>query len=301
MIERLAILGVGLIGGSLALACRERGLARTIVGANRSAAAREATRRLGMVDATTADPAEAARGATLVVLGAPVGALGDLLRAAGPALAPGVVVTDVGSVKGELVAALEGLTPAGCAFVGGHPIAGREHSGPEAARADLFVGARCILTPTARTDPEALRQVEALWAAVGAQVLRMDPTWHDALLAAVSHLPHVVAYALMDALLEEEATGRELLRFGGGGLRDFTRIASSDPSMWRDICVANRGALLQALRRFRGSLDRLEAAIASGDGPVLSATFARAKAGRDRLVARDDQPVRPPEARAEAR
>ena len=301
MIERLAILGVGLIGGSLALACRERGLARTIVGANRSAAAREATRRLGMVDATTADPAEAARGATLVVLGAPVGALGDLLRAAGPALAPGVVVTDVGSVKGELVAALEGLTPAGCAFVGGHPIAGSEHSGPEAARADLFVGARCILTPTARTDPEALRQVEALWAAVGAQVLRMDPTWHDALLAAVSHLPHVVAYALMDALLEEEATGRELLRFGGGGLRDFTRIASSDPSMWRDICVANRGALLQALRRFRGSLDRLEAAIASGDGPVLSATFARAKAGRDRLVARDDQPVRPPEARAEAR
>jgi cyclohexadieny/prephenate dehydrogenase len=301
MIERLAILGVGLIGGSLALACRERGLARTIVGANRSAEAREATRRLGMVDATTADPAEAVREADLVVLAAPVGALPDLLRAAGPGLGPAAVITDVGSVKGALVAALEALTPPWRAFVGGHPIAGGERSGPEAARADLFVGARCILTPTPRTDPAALHRVEALWTAVGARVLRMDPAWHDELLAAVSHLPHVVAYALMAALLEEEAAGRELLRFGGGGLRDVTRIASSDPTMWRDICVANRAAILRALGRFRAALDLLEAAIAAADGPALSAVFARAKAGRDRLIAPGDGAGRPAGAPGEAR
>lgn len=283
LFRRMAVVGVGLIGGSLAAACRKRGLVETLVGFDADGGALQEALALGLVDEATRDAAAAAAGADVIVLAAPVGALEAIAATIAPALAPAALVTDVGSVKGDLVSRLEARLPAG-RYVPAHPIAGRERSGPAAASATLFEDARCVLTPTPRTDRQALARIRRLWEGVGAVVELMDPEEHDDIFAAVSHLPHAVAYALMNAMLDLQADGRDVLPYSAGGLRDFTRVAASDPTMWRDIFLANRPALLDALRRFRAALARLEAALAAGDDAALWAECDRARRVRRDLV-----------------
>ena len=283
LFRRMAVVGVGLIGGSLAAACRKRGLVETLVGFDADGGALQEALALGLVDEAARDAAAAAAGADVIVLAAPVGALEALAATIAPALAPAALVTDVGSVKGDLVSRLEARLPAG-RYVPAHPIAGRERSGPAAASATLFEDARCVLTPTPRTDRQALARIRRLWEGVGAVVELMDPEEHDDIFAAVSHLPHAVAYALMNAMLDLQADGRDVLPYSAGGLRDFTRGAASDPTMWRDIFLANRPALLDALRRFRAALARLEAALAAGDDAALWAECDRARRVRRDLV-----------------
>ena len=279
LVRRLAVLGAGLIGGSLCLAVRARGLAERVVAIDRDATTLSDAARLGLADEIAADPA-AARGADLVVLAVPVGSMGEAAAAVAPHLTERTVVTDVGSVKSAALAAVAPALPHPGRFVPGHPIAGRERSGPGAADHDLFEGALIILTPEPRTDPACVTLVRALWAGAGGRVMTMDPAEHDRIFAAVSHLPHVVAYALIGAVLDLEAEQGPLVGYSAGGLRDFTRIAQSDPIMWRDICLANREALLKSLARFRHVLGVLEARIAAGDGPGLWQAFVRAREAR---------------------
>ena len=282
LFRRVAVVGVGLIGGSLAAACRKQGLVGTLVGFDADPAALKEAVALGLVDEAGSDAAAVAAGADLTVLAVPVGALEEVAAAIAPALGPAAVVTDVGSVKGALVHRLEARLPVG-RYVPAHPIAGRERSGPSAASASLFEGTRCVLTPTPRTDRQALAQIRRLWEGVGAVVETMDPGEHDVTFAAVSHLPHAVAYALMNTMLDLKAEGRDLLAYSAGGLRDFTRVAASDPTMWRDIFLANQAALLDALRRFRAALERVETALTAGDGPALWTECDRARRIRREL------------------
>jgi prephenate dehydrogenase len=260
-----------------------RGLAEWVVAIDRDRQALEAAGRLGLAHETSADPA-AARGADLVILAVPVGAMAEAAAAVAPHVTGGTVITDVGSVKAAVLDAVPPVLPYPERFVPGHPIAGRERSGPLAAEGDLFEGALVVLTPPARTDPGPATLVRSLWAGAGARVLTMEAAEHDRIFAAVSHLPHLVAYALVGAVLDLEGEPGALLRYGAGGLRDFTRIAQSDPTMWRDICLANREPLLAALARFRDALGRLEALIAAGDGGGLSGTFSRAREARRRML-----------------
>lgn len=284
-IARLAVLGVGLIGGSLARALREAGVCGEIVGCGRDRAVLERAVALGVIDRYALDPAAAVAGADMVVLAVPVGAVGGVYAAMLPGLDPQAVVTDVGSTKASVVeavsAAAGGLPPR---FVPGHPIAGTEKSGIEAAFASLFQGRRVILTPLESTEAEALARVRNMWEACGAQVALMDVVHHDEVLAATSHLPHMLAYALVDTLARMEDR-TEVFAYAAGGFRDFTRIASSDPTMWHDICIANRAALLLMLERFGADLARLTEAVRCGDSNYLLETFQRAKAARDRFEA----------------
>ena len=279
--ERLAVAGVGLIGGSLALAAREAGLAGEVVGIGRRPERLRRAAELGVVDRWTTEPAEGVAGADLVVLSVPLGAMRALMEALAPGLGPEAVVTDVGSAKRAVVEdARAALGDAFARFVPGHPVAGTERSGVEAAFATLFRGRRVILTPVAETAPEAVARVRALWEAVGAEVVEMDPARHDRILAATSHLPHVLAYTLVD-LLAGLAEQEEVFANAAGGFRDFTRIASSDPVMWRDICLANREAIVEMLDRYGEALAAVRAAVAGADGAALERLFARAKAARD--------------------
>ena len=280
-INRLAIIGVGLIGGSLARALREADVCGEIVGCGRDRAQLEKAAALGIVDRFTTDPAEAVAGADMVVLAVPVGSMGSVFARIAGSLAADAVITDVGSTKASVVAAVRevaGSLPGG--FVPGHPIAGTEKSGVEASFASLFQGRRVILTPHETTHAEALARVRAMWEACGAQVTTMGIAHHDEVLAATSHLPHLLAYALVDSLARMEDR-TEVFAYAAGGFRDFTRIASSDPTMWRDICLANREALLALLERFGADLSRLTDAVREGDGAQLMETFERAKAARD--------------------
>jgi prephenate dehydrogenase len=281
LFQRMAVIGVGLIGGSLARACRG-GLARRVVGLDADPVNLNRAIGLGLVDEVGELPAGVA-GADLVVVAVPVGAVVEVVRAAAPHLAPGCIVTDVGSVKGDLVAEVEREIPAGRAYVPAHPIAGTERSGPEAASADLFRGSVCVLTPTSRTPEAPLTKVMRLWEGVGARVVRMDPFRHDQIFALVSHLPHVVAYALIGTVLNGTDGGDEVLRFSGGGLRDFTRIAASHPVMWRDILIRNREEVLDSIARFRKVLERIEAMIRTQDTVRLVEEFQRAKEARKQL------------------
>ncbi len=281
MISRLAVIGVGLIGGSFARALRAAGEVGSVIGCGRDIAQLRRACQLGVVDEYTSDPAQAARGADVVLLATPVGATESLLRAFTPVLGAHAIVTDVGSTKGDVVAAAAracGSVPAN--FVPGHPLAGTEHSGVDASFATLFRGRRVILTPLPHTDPGAVDEVRRLWQVGGALVEEMSAERHDRVMAAVSHLPHVLAYALVDqiAALDDHAS---LLAYAAGGFRDFTRIASSSPEMWRDIALANRDALLPLLDGYCEHLAQLRTAIAHGDGEALQAAFARAKALRD--------------------
>ncbi|MCB1744718.1 MAG: prephenate dehydrogenase/arogenate dehydrogenase family protein [Gammaproteobacteria bacterium] len=285
MFGRVSIIGVGLIGGSLARDLRRLQLCGELVGCGRGLENLRRGVELGVIDRFEQDPARAVAGADLVVLAVPLGAVGPVLASLYPALADGAIVTDVGSAKQSVIAAAKaalGRVPTN--LVPGHPIAGTERSGVEAALDGLYQDRRVILTPTEETDPAALARIRAMWSAVGAEVIQMGAAHHDEVLAATSHLPHLLAYTLVDVLggMEERV---EIFRYAAGGFRDFSRIASSDPQMWHDICVANQAALSGVLDGFQQALTRLQRAVAAGEGDYLHQMFTRSKAIRDRYTA----------------
>jgi prephenate dehydrogenase len=283
LFHQMTICGVGLIGGSLATVAREKKLVGRIVGLGRTQPNLDVALERGMLDMATRDPAEAARGADLVVLAVPILTMRETFGAMLPYLPDDAVVTDVGSVKGWVVREMEPMLKPDRALVPVHPVAGKETTGAAAAVRDLFVGRRVIVTPSARSTPEALAKVEELWRATGANVERMDPDVHDRILARVSHLPQVVASALAAALGEEQVAGRPVLEFGAGGLRDTTRIAASSAEMWRDICLTNREAILAAMKLFARDFAEFERLISAGDGEGLVRLFERGRAMRERL------------------
>jgi len=282
-IGKLCIVGVGLIGGSVARALRECQCVDSIVGTGRDADHLQRAEQLGVIDAYTTDLARAVESADVVVIAVPLGAMRSVLSEIKPHLSARTILTDVGSVKQSVIAAVQdvfGELPAN--FVPGHPIAGTEKSGVDASFAELFQHRRVILTPHAACDRNALNQVTRLWQACGAQVMEMDAQHHDAVLAATSHLPHMLAYALVDTLARMDDS-QEIFEFAAGGFRDFTRIASSDPLMWHDICLANREQLVSVMRAFSDDLHRLCDAMEKGDGDFLKETFTRAKNARDKF------------------
>jgi prephenate dehydrogenase len=284
--HHVAIIGVGLIGGSLGMVLKRRRLADTVVGVGRRLENLQTAVALGAIDRYVADPADAVRAADLVVLATPVDTYERHCTSWGAVLPAGAIVTDVGSVKGALVERAEGWLPAHARFVGAHPIAGREKTGVGAGSPDLFRGARCILTPTVRTDAEAMARVRILWEEAGSVVSTMDPHLHDRVLGAVSHLPHVAAFALMNTLTglrEAVVPELDLLAYAGGGLRDTTRIAASSPEMWRDIFLWNRENLLAMIDGYREELKTLRRLIASADGPGIEKELERANAAREHL------------------
>jgi prephenate dehydrogenase len=287
--ERLAVVGVGLIGGSAALALRRAGAVRHVVGVGRGRANLERALSLGVLDEICLEPAEGVRDADAVLVATPVGQFPALFAAIAPALAPGAFVTDGGSTKQDVVAAARaGLGAALPRFVPAHPIAGAEASGVEAARADLFEGRNVVLTPLAETDAACADRAEALWSACGARVSRMAPAEHDAVFAAVSHLPHLLAYALV-AMIAQRPDAARLFGFAAGGFRDFTRIASSSPEMWRDIFVANSGAVMAEIDRYQAALEGLRAMVASRDGQALEALLAQARDARESWIRGGDR------------
>lgn len=281
--RRMAVVGVGLIGGSLARVLREQGEVGEIVGIGRTEPNLVRAVELGVIDRYSQDPCEGVRGADLVFLATPVRSIATVLERIAPFLSPGCIVTDGGSVKEPVVAACEPLMPPGTHFVGGHPIAGTERSGVDASFSTLFKGKRCIVTPTARTDGRALETVARMWQSAGSEVIRMDADKHDRIVAAISHLPHMVAYSLVNAVDGYDRLDENILSYSAGGFRDFTRIASSDPAMWRDIALMNRPALLEMMDFFAGYFGRLRSLVESGDEEGLAKFFAESKRSRDSL------------------
>ena len=272
--ERLAVVGLGLLGGSLGLAARARGLVAHVAGASRSAETLEAALARGAVDEAFHDPAQAVSGADLIVLATPPFAMPGVVRQMAPALRPGAVVTDVGSVKAGIGEALPGLLPQGVSYVGAHPMAGSHHRGMEHARADLFEGAVCVLTPAPGQESSAVERVAAFFAGLGARVVRRDAEGHDAQVAWISHLPHALAFAFARALAEAPTGAGEL---AGAGFRDFTRIARSDPELWAEILCANQKSLAGPLHQVARQLDALSRAIESGDGDSIQRFVAEAR------------------------
>ena len=282
MIDKLCIVGTGLIGGSLARDLKRLGEVGEVVGSSRQAANLRRAVDLGVIDRFDVDAARAVAGADMVVVAVPLGAVPAVLERIGDAVDDDAVVTDVGSAKGHVVeAARAALGPRVPRFVPAHPIAGTERSGVDASIEHLFERRRVIVTPIAETDRSALRRVSEMWRTVGSEVIEMDVAHHDEVLADTSHLPHMLAYTLMDVLGRRKERA-EIFEFSAGGLRDFTRVASSDPQMWHDICLANRDAMVAAIERFSVGLDQLADAIRSGDGEFVRSVFARAKSIRDR-------------------
>ena len=290
-LKRVAIVGVGLIGGSIALALRRAGMVATVVGVDRNPQALERAAALGVIDTAADSVSDAAKGADLVVVAVPVRAIGPVLHDVALAMEPGAVVTDVGSTKEDVTAAASGELRAHFPrFVPGHPIAGREASGVESATPDLFKGARIVLTPTGDTAPDAVDLVRTCWEAVGGRVTILDAARHDRIFAAVSHLPHLLSFALVSELASR-GDGAELLSFAAGGFRDFTRIAASSPEMWRDIALQNRAALLEELDRYGARLAVFRELVDRGDGPGLHRLMAEARASRQAI---GPGPRRPP-------
>lgn len=280
--KKVAIIGVGLIGGSLAIVLKKKGLAGAITGIGRGLPNLEAAKRLGVVDDFTQDIAGGVEGADLVVVAVPVLKIGIAIEKAAKRLKKGAIVTDVGSVKKAVIDEVEPLMPKGVHFVPGHPIAGTEHSGVEAAFAELYIGRKCILTPTKKTDKGALDIVKKMWEEAGSEVAVMDPLTHDWILAAVSHLPHMIAYNLVNTVADLEV---DALKFSAGGFRDFTRIASSSPEMWSDICAMNKDSIVKMIESFQERLEGLKQLINRGDLESIKDEFGRAKRVRDSLLA----------------
>ncbi|HEX5998995.1 MAG TPA: prephenate/arogenate dehydrogenase family protein [Hyphomicrobiaceae bacterium] len=285
MFERVALIGLGLIGSSLSHAMRRAGLVRSIVGHARTAQTRETGLRLGLIDKAYATAAEAAAGADLIILCAPVGAYAALAGDMAPALGRGAIVTDVGSVKGAVVRDVGPHIPAGVHFIPGHPIAGTEHSGPESGFAELFDGRWTILTPPVGANANAIEKLTGFWRACGSNVEMMDPDHHDLVLAITSHVPHLIAYNIVNTARHlERVTDTEVIKFSAGGFRDFTRIAASDPVMWRDVFLNNREAVLEMLGRFTEDLTALQRAIRYGEGDTLHRMFIEARAVRRGII-----------------
>jgi cyclohexadieny/prephenate dehydrogenase len=279
--NRLALIGMGLMGSSIARAARAQGAARSIVATARSAATRRRVAELGIADHVMETNAATVEGADLVILCIPVGACGAAAAEIRPHLAPGAVLSDVGSVKGAVIRDMSPHIPAGVHFIPAHPVAGTEHSGPDAGFAQLFVNRWCILTPSAGSDPAATERLAAFWRLLGANVQNMSAEHHDLVLGITSHLPHLIAYTIVGTADElSQVTRSEVLRFSAGGFRDFTRIAASDPTMWRDVFLANKDAVLEMLGRFHEDLAALTRAIRRGDGETLFNHFSRTRAIR---------------------
>ena len=288
LLSRLCIIGVGLIGGSLARALRNANAVTEIVGCGRDASHLQKAQSLGVIDRYVTDPAEAVAGADMVVLAVPLGAMQGVMEQIAPALTSSCIVTDVGSAKGSVVnAAKQVFKNIPSTLIPGHPIAGTEKSGVEASFAELFQNRRVILTPTETSDAEAVQKVRAMWEMCGAEVVEMGVAHHDEILAATSHLPHMLAYALVDTLARMDDS-REIFDFAAGGFRDFTRIASSDPDMWHDICLANHDALVKVLEAFSDDLRLLADAVRRSDSAFLKDTFTRAKQARDAFCDNDN-------------
>ena len=288
MIGRLVIVGVGLIGGSLALALKAKQYCNEIIGLGRDEAALRHAYELGVIDRFSTNPQEALEGADVVLLAVPMQAMLPVLKSLKPHLAEHTILTDAGSTKQSVIAEVEDVFgKAFPRFVPGHPIAGRERSGVDAALADLYEGRRVILTPTFYTDEQALRTVEAMWRVTGARVEHLTPALHDQVLAATSHLPHVVAFAVVDTLLKLP-DHEDILRYAGGGFRDSTRIASSDPTMWRDICLTNTEAIVEVVEALRANLAEFVTLMRERNGAGLHERMASVKQARDAYIAQYD-------------
>ena len=282
---KMTIIGVGLLGASLAKACKERDLVEEVVGYGRNRENLEKARALKIIDHCPADLAEAVKDADLIVLCTPVTTIIPLIQNMIASIRPGALITDVGSVKESIVKEAEKLVPKGVFFVGSHPIAGGENSGLEASTADLYQNAKCIVTPTGKTNNKALEKISALWQAVGMQIINLSAEEHDFVFGAVSHLPHIVVYALMNTLgALRTQDDREVTAFSGAGLKDITRIASSDPVMWRDICLSNRNHSLDLIDRFQNKLDEIRSTIEKGDGEALKEEFIAANKYRLNVI-----------------
>jgi cyclohexadieny/prephenate dehydrogenase len=286
LFRRVALIGIGLIGSSLAHVMRKKKLAGEIAGYARSEATRSKAKELGLADAVFTSAKDAVAGADLVILCSPVGTYAALAEEIGPALTPGAILTDVGSVKAAVVRDVGAHVPQGVHFVPGHPIAGTEQSGPEAGFAELFINRWCILTPTPGSDPQAVERLAEFWRACGSNVETMTAEHHDLVLAITSHLPHLIAYNIVSTAADlEEVTSSEVIKYSAGGFRDFTRIAASDPTMWRDVFLNNREAVLEMLGRFSEDLSALQRAIRWGDGDTLFNIFSRSRQIRRGIIA----------------
>ena len=282
---RVALIGFGLIGGSIARAARAQKLAGEIVTTARSPATRARVHELGIVDRVVDTNAEAVKDADLVILCIPVGACGPVAEEIAPHLKPGAIVSDVGSVKGAVVREMSPHLPKSVHFIPAHPVAGTEYSGPDSGFAELFINRWCILTPPANADAAAVEKLAEFWRALGANVETMGADHHDLVLAVTSHLPHLIAYTIVGTADElEDVTQAEVLKFSAGGFRDFTRIAASDPVMWRDVFLANKDAVLEMLGAFQEDLSKLTRAIRRGDGEALFEHFTRTRAIRRGIV-----------------
>jgi len=287
VISRLAVIGAGLIGGSVARAAKASGAAKTVVVTDSSPEARKRVREIGgnFADEVAETSAEAVKDADLVVIAVPVGACGEVAREISDHLKPGAILSDVGSVKTSVARDMAPFVPKGVHFIPAHPVAGTENSGPDAGFAELFVNRWCILTPVEGTDPAAIEKLKAFWEMLGARVEAMTPEHHDLVLAITSHLPHLIAYTIVGTADElGEVTESEVLKFSAGGFRDFTRIAASDPTMWRDVFLHNKDAVLEMLGTFMEDLTRLTRAMRRGDGDALFEHFTRTRAIRRGIV-----------------
>ena len=291
---RLTVVGFGLIGGSIARAAKAYGLAGHVTAADASPAVRARVRDLGAVDTVAETLAEAVREADAVVLSVPVGESGPVVEAMAPHLKPGVVISDVGSVKGAVIAAVTPHLPTHASFVPAHPVAGTEFSGPDAGFAELFQNRWCILTPYERSTEPGVVAMRRLWEGFGARVEAMEPHHHDLVLAITSHVPHLIAYNIVGTAAHlEEVTQSEVMKFSAGGFRDFTRIASSDPTMWRDVFLNNKEAVLEMLGRFTEDLSALQRMVRYGDGDGLFELFNRTRAIRKGIIAQGQETAAP--------
>ena len=276
--HRIALIGIGLIGSSIALAIRRADLAEHIAVQSRRQETVDAARRLGLGDSYTTDPAQAVIDADLIIACVPVGVFAAVAEAIAPALKPGAIITDVGSVKRSVISQMQPFVPDNVHLVPAHPVAGTEQSGPEAGFAELFDNRWCILTPPAGTDPQAVERVQAFWEALGMHVEIMDAEHHDLVLAITSHIPHLIAYNIVGTASDVgDVTRTEVMKYAAGGFRDFTRIAASDPTMWRDVFLHNKDAVLEMLGRFSEDLTALQRAIRWGDGETLFDLFTRTR------------------------
>ncbi|MET0359379.1 MAG: prephenate/arogenate dehydrogenase family protein [Pararhizobium sp.] len=285
LFEKVALIGIGLIGSSIAREIRDKGLAASVTISTRSRETLDRAQVLGLGDRYVLSASEAVEDADLVIVSVPVGASGAVAQAIAPHLKAGAIVTDVGSTKGSVIAQMAPHMPQRVHFIPGHPIAGTEYSGPDAGFVGLFKSRWCILTPPAGTDETAKGQLRAFWEALGSDVEEMDPEHHDKVLAIVSHLPHIIAYNIVGTADDlETVTESEVIKYSASGFRDFTRLAASDPTMWRDVCLHNKDAILEMLSRFSEDLAYLQRAIRWGDGDKLFDLFTRTRAIRRSII-----------------